>query len=95
MEVAPRDLERLAASLLEAEIVTADGRIRIVNAAQDPDLFYALKGGGGGVFGVVTRLTLRTHELPAFIGAAQLKVTAASDAAFHTLVERILPFRAR
>jgi hypothetical protein len=28
------------------------------------DLFWALKGGGGGSFGVVTRLTLRTHELP-------------------------------
>jgi FAD/FMN-containing dehydrogenase len=81
-----------AASLLEAEVVTADGLIRVVNAAQDPDLFFALKGGGGGVFGVVTRLTLRTHELPAFIGAAQLKVTAASDAAFQALVERILLF---
>lgn len=35
-----------AAGLLEAEIVTADGDIRIVNAARDPELFFALKGGG-------------------------------------------------
>jgi FAD/FMN-containing dehydrogenase len=37
-----------AAGLLEAEIVTADGVARIVNACQQPDLFYALRGGGGG-----------------------------------------------
>ena len=31
-----------------------------------PDLFWALKGGGGRTFGVVTRLTLRTDRLPKF-----------------------------
>ena len=39
-----------AASLLEAEVVTADGAVRIVNACTNPDLFWALKGGGGGTF---------------------------------------------
>ena len=58
-----------AANLLEAEVVTADGAVRIANAASNPDLFWALKGGGGGTFGVVTRLTLRTHALPAYFGA--------------------------
>ncbi len=38
-----------AGSLLEAEVVTADGRIRIANACTNPDLFWALKGGGGGI----------------------------------------------
>ena len=47
-----------AASLIEAEIVTADGEVRIANACSNPDLFWALKGGGGG-FGVVTRVTLQ------------------------------------
>src|SRR4029450_10066309 len=55
-----------AANLLEAEVVTADGAVRIANAVRNPDLFWALKGGGGGTFGVVTRLTLRTHALPAY-----------------------------
>lgn len=58
-----------AANLLEAEVVTADGKVRIANARSEPELFFALKGGSGGTFGVVTRLTLRTHELPATIGA--------------------------
>src|SRR5262249_5545232 len=53
-----------AASLLEAEVVTADGEIRIANACTNPELFWALKGGGGGNFGVITRVTLKTHELP-------------------------------
>jgi hypothetical protein len=38
------------ASLLEAEIVTADGVLRIANACREPDLFWALIGGGGGTF---------------------------------------------
>jgi hypothetical protein len=51
-----------AANLLEAEIVTADGVVRIANACTNVDLFWGLKGGGGSL-GVVTRLTLRTHDL--------------------------------
>ncbi len=81
-----------ASGLLEAEIVTADGRVRIVNACRDPDLFWAIKGGGGGTFGVVTRLTLRTHDLPAFLGAASGKIKAKSDATFTQLISRFLSF---
>src|SRR5205807_8371604 len=75
-----------ASGLLEAEIVTADGRVRTVNACSDPDLFWAIKGGGGGSWGVVTRLTLRTHELPALFGAAWGKIRAQSDEAFRRLL---------
>jgi FAD/FMN-containing dehydrogenase len=81
-----------AASLIEAEVVTADGQVRIANACIHPDLFWALKGGGGGSFGVVTRLTLATHELPAFFGAAYATVKATSDGAFRRLVERFMGF---
>ena len=64
-----------AGSLLEAEIVTADGRVRIVNACRDPDLFWAIKGGGGGTFGVVTKVVLKTFELPeaTFAGSPPLQ----------------------
>jgi FAD/FMN-containing dehydrogenase len=83
-----------ASGLLEAEVVTADGRVRTVNACSDPELFWALKGGGGGSFGVVTRLTLRTHELPQFFGAAWGKIKAQSDAAFRRLLARFFEFYA-
>ena len=81
-----------AANLLEAEIVTADGAVRVANVCTNPDLFWALKGGGGGTFGVVTRLTLRTHELPAWFGAVQARITAKSDAAYRALVEQVISF---
>jgi FAD/FMN-containing dehydrogenase len=74
------------AGLIEAEIVTADGQARIVNAHRDPDLFWALKGAGQCAFGVVTRLTLKTHELGKEAGGFNLKVKAASDDAFRKLL---------
>lgn len=84
-----------AANLLEAEVVTADGRVRIVNAVNDPELFFALKGGGGGTFGVVTRVTLKTHELPQSIGAVLFTVKAGSDAAWRTLIAQTISFYRR
>jgi FAD/FMN-containing dehydrogenase len=81
-----------AAGLLEAEVVTADGQVRIANACTNPDLFWALKGGGGGSVGIVTRLTLRTRELPATFGAVFCKVRATGDAAFRTLVGKLVEF---
>jgi FAD/FMN-containing dehydrogenase len=79
-----------AASLLAAEIVTADGAIRHVDATRDPDLFWALQGGGGGSFGVVTQLTLRTHALPALFGAVHWYVAANTDAALQRLLAAFL-----
>jgi FAD/FMN-containing dehydrogenase len=79
------------ASLLEAEVVTADGEIRIANACSNPDLFWALKGGGGG-FGAVTRVTLRTHALPEFLGVVAATIKASSDEAYRRLISKILEF---
>ena len=81
-----------AAGLIEAEVVTADGTVRIANACTNPDLFWALKGGGGGSFGIVTRLTLRTRELPPFFGAMFVNVAAKSDAAYRDLIQRFVAF---
>ena len=81
-----------AAGLLEAEVVTADGRIRIANACMNSDLFWALKGGGGGTFGVVTKLTLRVRELPESWGGAIFRVKASSDDAFRGLLRYFVNF---
>lgn len=84
-----------ASNLIEAEVVTPDGEVRIVNAHQHPDLFYALRGGGGGTFAIATRLTIRTHDVPKTIGAVELKVTANTDSAWRALVTRIMDHYAR
>lgn len=81
-----------ASSLLEAEVVTADGAVRICNARSNPDLFWAIKGGGGGSWGVVTRLTLRTYDLPENFGAAWGTIQAKSDRAFRILIAHFLDF---
>ncbi|HTR84180.1 MAG TPA: BBE domain-containing protein, partial [Reyranella sp.] len=80
------------ASLLEAEIVTADGQVRIANACTNADLFWALKGGGGGSFGVVTRLTLKTHPLPNFLGGAFGAIEASTPEAYRKLIAAFLRF---
>ncbi len=81
-----------AAGLLEAEIVTADGGVLVVNACSHPELFWAIKGGGGGSLGVLTRLTLRTRELPRTFGGVFGRIKAASEGAFRELISRVMRF---
>lgn len=54
-------------SLLAAEIVTADGQILLIDEESHPDLFWAIRGGGGN-FGVVTRLKFALHRVDPFVG---------------------------
>ncbi|MFE9094829.1 FAD-binding oxidoreductase [Streptomyces sp. NPDC007264] len=58
-------------NLLEVELVTADATAVRASAESDPELFWALHGGGGN-FGVATALTLGLHELPEFCVALVL-----------------------
>ena len=70
-------------SLLSARVVCADGSVHTASAASEPDLFWALRGGGGN-FGIVTSFEFRTHPhgpIVAFAGVFY----AVADAA------RILP----
>jgi FAD/FMN-containing dehydrogenase len=53
--------------LLAAEIVTADGSVFLVDEDHEPDLFWAIRGGGGN-FGVATRFRFRLHEVPRILG---------------------------
>lgn len=79
-----------AANLIEAEAVTADGRVRIANAHQNRDLYFALRGGGGATFAIATRLTLRTFDLPETVGAVLFEVGARSERAWRTLIDRTM-----
>jgi FAD/FMN-containing dehydrogenase len=57
--------------LLAAEIVTADGQLLHVDAETHPDLFWAIRGGGGN-FGVATRFQFRLHEVNTIVGGMLL-----------------------
>jgi FAD/FMN-containing dehydrogenase len=80
-----------AGNMLEAEVVLASGEIVTANAVSHADLFWALRGGGGGTFGVVTRLTLATHPAPRTLGRVTGMITARSDADFARLLGRLAP----
>src|SRR5829696_4226334 len=68
--------------LLAADLVTADGEILRVDADHHPDLFWAIRGGGGN-FGVATRLHLRLEPVGTILGGMLvLPATAAVIAGF-------------
>ncbi|OQV22706.1 putative FAD-linked oxidoreductase [Hypsibius exemplaris] len=52
--------------VLQFQLVTADGKVHTINECQDPDLFWAMKGGGPGTFGVMTSVTYQLQPSPTF-----------------------------
>jgi FAD/FMN-containing dehydrogenase len=74
-------------SLLAAELVTADGRVLQVDDRRHPDLFWAIRGGGGN-FGVVTRFLYDLHPIDAVTGGMlMLPATPETIAAFVLAAE--------
>ncbi len=81
-----------AANVLQFKIVTADGKLLTANRYQNPKLFWAVRGGGGGTFGVVTQMTLKAHPLPKHFALVQGTIEAKSNGAYRTLLQRFVPF---
>jgi FAD/FMN-containing dehydrogenase len=71
------------------DLVGADGRLRTVDAAREPELFWACRGGGGGQFGVVTRWRMRTFRV-ADVGVFKLRWRWADAAAAGAGWQRFL-----
>lgn len=53
-----------ADNILEVEMVTTAGEILVTNECQNSDVFWAIRGGGGGTFGVITSITMKTYPMP-------------------------------
>jgi FAD/FMN-containing dehydrogenase len=80
-------------NLLAAELVTADGSVLQVSEQEHPDLFWAIRGGGGN-FGVATRFHYRLREVPQIVGGllilpATVEVVAGFIAAAEAAPEEL------
>ena len=74
---------------MEITIVTADGNHVIANTYSNQDLFWALRGGGGGTWGVVTSVTYKTHPSTPFSSASILVNSTNANSSQNLLAEII------
>jgi FAD/FMN-containing dehydrogenase len=72
-----------ADNILEVEMVLPNGTTIIANECQNKDIFWAIRGGGGGTFGVITKITMKAYPMPQTTqwlwGVSQSNGTSASD----------------
>ncbi|KAF3047756.1 hypothetical protein E8E12_011612 [Didymella heteroderae] len=81
-----------ADQVLQATVVTTGGQILVANDAQNRDMFWAIRGGGPGLYGIVIEYVIRTHPLPqnVVLGTLRLSIdenatSGASDASWNAL----------
>ncbi|GLB08246.1 hypothetical protein AtubIFM57258_004134 [Aspergillus tubingensis] len=74
--------------VLELEVVTAQGDIVTADENQHEDLFWALRGGGGGTYGIVTKVRMRTfRDIPSVIPTIHFTYPQANDIFWQTITQ--------
>merc|ERR1712087_352889 len=81
--------------MLSAIVVTASGDIVVANETSNADLFWALRGGGGGTFGIIISITYRTHPAPIVGGFVKGTVACQDEETFEQLLVAFLTFLPR
>lgn len=82
----------LADNMVSASVVLADGSLVVADEDSNPDLFWALRGGGGGTFGVVTSLTYRTWPAVTLAGSASATIDCITPSRRNQFIETVVVF---
>ncbi|KPA38211.1 isoamyl alcohol oxidase [Fusarium langsethiae] len=77
-----------ADQVVSARVVLASGKVAVANACENKDLFYAIRGGGGGTYGVVTEVTVKTYPT-AQISTIDLVVGSTGEAAVSKFLDAV------
>lgn len=68
-----------ADNVYQATVVSTSGDILVANEAENPELLWAIRGGGPGQFGIVTEYVLRSHPIPETVAAATLTMSLTTN----------------
>ena len=76
-----------ADQVLSYEVVTADGDVLTASPTENSDLYWALSGGGGGTYGIVTSITVKAHESKTVGGAAMQLLASSTNATNYANIQ--------
>ncbi|CAF1099749.1 unnamed protein product [Didymodactylos carnosus] len=80
-----------ADQVLEFDVIMANGQRQTVNACQNTDLFWALRGGGGGTFAIVLSVVLRTYPSPPLV-VGLYSITASNGTTYSSLIHNFIGY---
>lgn len=84
--IASRNYGLMADNVVEYDVVLATGEIVKANATTNTQLFWGLRGGGGGNFGIATRMKMKTHSPPSLVSAYMMVVPLNLTGSFLTQI---------